>query len=77
MNEDNIIYECGQKHAVCITETESDKMYNSIVKIQNNINDLTGTGFFMKMNLNNKISKFLFTCHHVISKNLIDKKGNN
>ena len=75
MNGDNIIYECGQKHAVCITETESDKMYNSIVKIQNNINDLTGTGFFMKIHLNNKISKFLLTCHHVISKNLIDKKA--
>ena len=61
----NIIKESDTKHATHISESASDKLYNSIVRIEKG-NEL-GTGFFMKVNIKNKIKYFLFTCYHVIS----------
>ncbi len=60
------------KHAAYISESATDKMYNSIVRIENG--NLVGTGFFMKINLDNKIKYFLFTCRHIINDNDIESK---
>ena len=35
---------------------------------------ITGTGFFIKLKLKNKIKHFLITCHHVIEKNFVKEK---
>ena len=69
----NINLECAKPHARCIPETVSDYLYNCIVKIK--IDPNYGTGFFMKMKKNNNTYKFLLSCEHVISKELIDKKA--
>ena len=73
IHKDEKVEECRQKHARWISEEVSDKMYNSIVKIENNVNNKIGTGFFMKVNINDKTLKFLLTCYHIISKDLVDK----
>ena len=49
--------------------TVSDKMYNSIVKIKTK--NIVGTGFLMKIEKNN-VKKFLFTCSHIITPDLIE-----
>ena len=64
---------CDIKNTDSIPEKISDRIYNSIVKIKLN-NGINGTGFFMKMKLNNKIMKCLFTCSHIISYNDINNK---
>jgi len=51
-------------HATLIPESISEKLYNSISRI---IYNGEATGFFMKIKLNNKEKKCLFTCFHVIS----------
>lgn len=61
------------KHAIYIPESASDKLYNSIVRIETG--NSTGTGFFIKILLNKKNKYFLFTCFHVITKNEIDSKN--
>jgi len=48
-----------------IPESICDKLYNSITRIS--LKGGTATGFFMKIKLNNKEKKCLFTCFHVIS----------
>lgn len=52
-----------------IPETVSDKLYNSIVKIKTR--KIFGTGFLMKIEKNN-FKKFLFTCSHIVTQDLID-----
>ena len=69
--------ECDTKHAPLIKESISEKIYNSIVKIEiikkNKDTDatLTGTGFFLKPN---EKLKYLITCEHVISEEDINNK---
>ena len=60
-------------HSDSIPKSISEKIYNTIVKIKLN-NGTNATGFFMKMKVNNKIMKCLFTCKHVISDNDIKNK---
>jgi len=59
--------EINTGHADLIPESICDKLYNSITKISLKSGTATATGFFMKIKLNNKIKKCLFTCFHVIS----------
>ena len=62
--------EVDTKHAPAIPETVSDKLYNSVFRIE--IGKLIGTGFFIKIN---EIKKFfMFTNCHVISQELVDLK---
>ena len=70
---ENVKNECDTLHADSIPESVSDKIYNSIVKIQLD-SGLKATGFFMKIKMNDKIMKCLFTCRHVISENDINNK---
>ena len=67
------INESNTDHAAFISESASDFLYNSIVKI-NMKNGLEGTGFFMKIKINEKQINCLFTCNHVINDDNIDLK---
>ena len=69
---ENKVNENDTKHAVYISETASDKLYNSIVRIEKG--NVIGTGFFMKVLIKNQLKYFLFTCQHVISKADINSK---
>jgi hypothetical protein len=55
------IDECDTKHADPIPESLNDKLYNSIVRIEITEKGRRATGFFMKIKINNKEMKFLFT----------------
>ena len=68
----NKINENDTKHATSIPESISDKLYNSIVRIEKS--NIKGTGFFIKILIKGKLKHFLFTCFHVIEKNDIDSK---
>ena len=56
-----------------IPERASDKLYNSIVRINVEFEgkNFIGTGFFIKLNIKNKIRRFLMTCHHIIQEKFI------
>ena len=69
----NTVYEVDTGHAPSIPENASDKIYNAIVRIEKENGEI-GTGFFMKIKVNNKNSNFLFTCHHVITNEDINSK---
>ena len=74
--EDSLNYrieEVNTNHASNIPESFSDKIYNSIVRIEDS-NKNTATGFFMKANINNHLTNLLLTCNHVITKNHIIQK---
>jgi V8-like Glu-specific endopeptidase len=60
-------------HADPIPESISNKIFDSIVKIKKDSIE-TATGFFMKIKINNKEKKCLFTCQHVISDKDINNK---
>ena len=65
------------KHATAIPESSSEKLYNSIVKINVYLNEKDiriGTGFFISPIINKKIRYFLMTCHHVIKEEFVKKK---
>ena len=68
---ENTIKEVDTLHAKIIPESVSDRIYNSIVRIE--IENSTGTGFFVKLNIKNKIINCLLTCHHVINQNFVDQ----
>ena len=68
---ENTINEVNTLHAKIIPESVSDRIYNSIVRIE--IENSTGTGFFVKLNIKNKIMNCLLTCHHVINQNYVDQ----
>jgi len=57
--------EINTRHADMTPESISDKLYNSILRIT--LYKGEATGFFIKIKLNNKKKKCLFTCFHVIS----------
>jgi len=67
------IQECDTNHANPISETISDKLYNSIVAIKLN-NGIIATGFFMIIKIRNELIKCLLTCKHVISEEHINNK---
>ena len=67
--------ESDTKHAPFIPESSSDKLYNSIVRIEINDINIKGTGFFLKMNINDNNIHFLITCNHIITNNLINSKN--
>ena len=72
-NENEKINECDTKHAPLITESSSEILYNSIVRI-NISNKLEGTGFFIKFKIKGKQIKCLLTCNHVINDEYINSK---
>ena len=75
--EENRINESRTNHAAPITERESKKLYNSIVGINIALSEkesISGTGFFIKLNIKNKIRYFLMTCHHVIQERFVNAK---
>lgn len=61
-NSNNRINANDTKHAIYIPESASDKLYNSIVRIETG--NSTGTGFFIKILLNKKKQIFSF---HMLS----------
>ncbi len=73
-NSTKEIVECDTYHAKPIPESINEKLYNSIAKIKTD-DGVIGTGFFMKIEINKNILKFLFTCHHIISENNIKSQG--
>ena len=56
MGNDNIIKEADTNHAIHISESASDQLYNSIVRIEKG--NSTGTGFFIRVNISGKNKKF-------------------
>ena len=66
----------GIINAPPIPERASDKLYNSIVRINFEADEkkIIGTGFFIKLNLKNKTRHFLMTCHHVIQEKFVKEK---
>ena len=64
--------EADTKHASFISETASDAIYNSIVRIETQ--KLRGTGFFLKRQIQNEFKYFLITCEHVITKYDVNSK---
>ena len=66
------INENDTKHATHIPESVSDKLYDSIVRIEKE-NEI-GTGFFIKIIINGNAKKFIFTCCHVLDENDISFK---
>ena len=64
--------EADTKHASFISETASDAIYNSIVRIE--IQNKWGTGFFLKKQIQNEFKYFLITCEHVITKYDVNSK---
>ena len=63
------IDQADTKHAPAIPESSSEKLYNSIVKINVDLNEndiKVGTGFFISPVINKKIRYFLMTCQHLI-----------
>jgi len=71
------IDQADTKHAPAIPESSSEKLYNSIVKINVDLNEndiKVGTGFFISPVINKKIRYFLMTCQHVIKEEFVKKK---
>ena len=57
---------------ITLTESTSNKLYNSITKIQ--INGNYGTGFFMKIEINGKEMNYLLTNNQIVSQAQIKSK---
>ena len=57
---------------ITLTESTSNKLYNSITKIQ--INGNYGTGFFMKIEINGKEMNYLLTHNQIVSQAQIKSK---
>jgi len=71
------IIEKSTNHAAPIPESCSDKLYNSIVRINFTLdgnNFINGTGFFIKIRLKEKIYQFLITCNHIINESIVMEK---
>ena len=66
------INEVDTDHAAYVPKSKIDKIFNSIAKIK--INKRIGTGFFMKLEINNNELYFLVTCHHVILEKDVDSQ---
>ena len=75
--KDEIIEEKNVNNHPHISEKFSEKFYNSIVNINFSLNkeEFFGTGFFIKLNLDNKNIPFII-CHHIIKEEFVNKKIN-
>ena len=71
-NKNEIQEEVDTSHAAGIPESASDKLYDSIVRIE--LDNNRGTGFFMKANIKGKQYKFLLTNFHVIKEEYVSSK---
>ena len=71
-----LVNEVDTVHGAQIPESASDKLYNSIVRIEIKVEEGTakGTGFFMKSQIKGKEYKFLCTNYHVVSQQFVDSK---
>ena len=70
------IDQADTKHAPAIPESSSEKLCNSIVKINIDLNEKdikVGTGFFISPVINKKIRYFLMICQHVIKEEFVEK----
>jgi V8-like Glu-specific endopeptidase len=73
LNEgDEVEDEIFSKYSASIPETASDKIFNSIVRIE--FNNSIGTGFLIQIKTKLKIINFLLTCNHVIEEEDVDSK---
>ena len=71
------VNESKTKHAAGIPESASKKLYNSIVRIEVDLNEKeinTGKGFFLELKIKDKERFFLVTCQHVIKEEYVRKK---
>ena len=59
-----------------VPENITDRLYNSIARIEYKINEQNnnGTGFFMKIDINKKIYNIFITCYHLIPQELVNEK---
>ena len=63
--------EVDTKHAAPIPESVTDKLFNSIFRIE--MENIRGTGFFIEIK---EIKRFfMFTNHHIINQKLVDSKA--
>ena len=62
-------------NAIPIPEIYSEKLYNSIVRINFTTQEKNsiGTGFFLKLNINNNNRNFLVTCYHIIEEKDVEE----
>ena len=65
--------ESDTNHANLIPESDSDLLYNSIVKLVIK-NKIYGTGFFMKVKIKKTQKNLLLTCNHLANEESIDLK---
>jgi V8-like Glu-specific endopeptidase len=76
LNENNIINEgvneVSSKYSSSIPETASNKIFDSIVRIE--FNGFIGTGFLIQIKTKLKLIRFLLTCNHVIEQKHVDSK---
>ena len=64
---------CSHSSSVAITpKTISDKLYETIIRIEHE--NQISTGFFIKININEKTRNFILTSAYSISKEDIDSK---
>ena len=66
----------GINHDPLIQERVSNKLFNSIVRIDFEVDNkkFIEKGFFIKFSLKNKIRHFLMTCHHIIQEKFVIEK---
>lgn len=67
-------YESANNNTAKISESTSDTLYNSIVRIKPRDKDISGTGFFIQLYIKGKIKFFLASCNDLISKDFVDQK---
>ena len=70
--DENFKKEVDPKYSSAIPEISSNKLYDSIVRIETE-KDI-GTGFFMKFKIKGEQLFFLFTNEHVIPQETINPK---
>ena len=74
--EDNFLDEgedeVFSKYSRSIPESASNKIYNSIVRIE--LDNCIGTGFLIRIKTKLKIIRFLLTCNHVIEQKHVESK---
>ena len=74
---DNIFLNEGEdevfsKYSRSIPETASNKIFDSIVRIE--FDNCIGTGFLIQIKTKLKLIRFLLTCNHVIEQKHVDSK---
>ena len=64
--------EVSSKYSSSIPESASNKIFDSIVRIE--FNGFIGTGFLIQIKTKLKLIRFLLTCNHVIEQKHVDSK---